>query len=130
MADRGFGIAAGVGNIGDSNILHIVCVNIGKHCIKGSAAIIAILDICHPNKSVTKLKITITQTGANPVDLTAGMFWLVTDTSGNLYPASVEKNGNEYTLTFGTAFSVLKTFTVNITTAMGRVTFDNISIAD
>lgn len=81
-------------------------------------------------KSVTKLKITITQTGANPVNLTTGMFWLVTDTSGSLYPASVEKNGNEYTLTFGTAFSVLKTFTVNITTDMGRVTFDNISIAD
>jgi hypothetical protein len=52
----------------------------------------------------------------------------VTDTSGSLYPVSVEKNGNVYTLRFANGFTTLKTFTVQIQAAMGVVSIDDLTV--
>lgn len=81
---------------------------------------------CALGETVTAIQVTIKQ--GTEVALTKNDFWLVTDTSGSLYPVSVEKNGNVYTLRFANGFTTLKTFTVQIQAAMGVVSIDDLTV--
>jgi hypothetical protein len=81
---------------------------------------------CDLGGVVGKVKVTIMQ--ENAAELTKDDFWLVTDTAGSLYPSSVEKNGDVYTLTFDTTFTVIKTFAVQIKSGMGNVKMDELAL--
>ncbi|MDD6199780.1 MAG: hypothetical protein PUB93_00730, partial [Firmicutes bacterium] len=78
-------------------------------------------------KSVNQIRLTFIQNGENPVTMAAGAFWFDTD-AGSLYPVELTVDGNVYTLTFDTSFSVIKTFAIEISNAMGLVYVDDLMI--